>query len=172
MRSRRPSPGLGPRGYRPRKRHCDVAKVVARATTPTLRCYSSCERRLHDRGDFPLGGELTAENRGKHSPARQLSPRNRAYRTEFHHQGEFPPPARQTLPDPGRPAGHISATRPTEWSRPRPATTNDTPTSDKRQALSTEPDGQTRPNVLATETALLRLAFGWGGRCCGVLRRV
>ena len=27
------------------------------------------------------------------------------------------------------PAGHISATRPTERSRPRPATTNDTPTS-------------------------------------------
>jgi hypothetical protein len=56
----------------------------------------------HDREDFPPGGELTAENRGKLSPARKLFPRNRAYRTEFHDQGELPPPARQTLPDPGR----------------------------------------------------------------------
>jgi hypothetical protein len=45
---------------------------------------------------------LTAENRGKHSPIRKLSLRNRAYRTEFHDQGEFPAPARQTLPDLGR----------------------------------------------------------------------
>jgi hypothetical protein len=77
--------------------------------------------RLHDREDFPPGGELTAENRGKLSPARKLFPRNRAYRTEFHDQGEFPPPVRQTLPDPGRsPAGHTSDTRPTEPSRVRP----------------------------------------------------
>jgi hypothetical protein len=32
---------------------------------------------LHDRGDFPLGGELTADIRGKHSAIRQLSTQNR-----------------------------------------------------------------------------------------------
>src|SRR5262249_33984448 len=62
------------------------------AAPPAVPC-----RLVHDRGEFPLGGALTAEFGGQRSTTRKLTTKNPHIPGSFHDRGEFPVPLRQTL---------------------------------------------------------------------------